>query len=79
VFEHAARVLDAHLKGRSYISGDRLTLADFTVGAWLPLAEPAHYPLAPFGEIKRWYGTLSALPAWQKTLAQAAQPVASAA
>jgi len=79
VFENVARVLDGHLKGRSYVSGYGLTLADFTIGAWLTLAEPAHYPLAPFGEIKRWYASLSALPAWQKTLAQAAQPMASAA
>jgi glutathione S-transferase len=39
----------------------------------------AHYPIEPYGEIKRWYGTLSALPAWQKTLAQTAMPAASAA
>jgi hypothetical protein len=35
-------------------------------------------PIEPYGEIKRWYKTLSALPAWQKTLAQAT-PIATAA
>jgi hypothetical protein len=45
----------------------------------MKLADMAHYPIEPYGEIKRWYATLSALPAWQKTLAQSAMPAASAA
>jgi hypothetical protein len=43
------------------------------------LAERAHYPVEPYGEIKRWYATLRALPAWQKTLGQSALPTATAA
>jgi hypothetical protein len=39
----------------------------------------ARYPVAPYGAIKRWYAGLCALPAWQKTLAQAAMPTATAA
>jgi hypothetical protein len=42
-------------------------------------ADGAHLPVAPYGEIKRWYGTVSALPSWQKTLAQCALPAAAAA
>jgi len=41
-------------------------------------AQVAHYPLEPYGEITRWFAGISALPAWQKTLAQA-RPQASAA
>lgn len=78
-FERAAKVLDGHLKGRKFVTGDTLTVADFCIGAPLTLAERAHFPIAPYAEIKRWYATLSALPAWRKTLAQAAPPVASAA
>jgi glutathione S-transferase len=78
-FESAARVLDTQLKGRTYVTGDALTIADFSLGAWLTLAEMAHYPIAPFGEIKRWYATLAAMPSWQKTLAQAAAPAVPAA
>jgi hypothetical protein len=36
-------------------------------------------PVAPYGEIKRWYGAVSGLPAWQKTVAQCALPAAAAA
>jgi glutathione S-transferase len=78
-FQRAAKVLDDQLKGRRFVAGDALTLADFSIGAAMNLAEMAHYPIQPYGEIKRWFGTLSAIPAWQKTLAQAALPTATAA
>lgn len=78
-FERAAAVLDGQLKDRKFVVGDTLTLADFSIGAVMNLAEMAHYPVAPYGAIKRWYAGLCALPAWQKTLAQTAMPTATAA
>ena len=78
-FHRAAKVLDGQLKGKKFVTGDTLTVADFSLGAPMKLAEIAHYPLEPYREIKRWYATLAALPAWQKTLAQTAMPTASAA
>lgn len=78
-FHRAAKVLDGHLKNKRFVTGDTLTLADFGMGSAMILAEMAHYPIEPYGEIKRWYATLSALPAWQKTRAQSAMPAANAA
>jgi glutathione S-transferase len=78
-FHRVAKVLDGQLAGKTYVTGDSLTLADFSLGAAMNLAESAHYPIEPYGEIKRWFKTLSALPAWQKTLAQTAMPAAAAA
>ena len=78
-FHRAAKVLDGQLAGKTYVTGATLTLADFSLGAAMNLAESAHYPIEPYGEIKRWFRTLSALPAWQKTLAQTAMPAAAAA
>jgi glutathione S-transferase len=66
--------LDGQLKGRKFVTGDTLTLADFSLGAAMILADMGQYPVAPYGEIKRWYANLSALPAWQTTLARAAMP-----
>ena len=60
-----AEVLDAQLKGRKWLLGDQLTIADFCVGAPLVMAEAAQLPLAPYHEIRRWYGQLAALPAWK--------------
>ena len=69
LFHQYAKVLDHHLKGRKYVCGDKLTIADFALAAPLNAAEVAQYPLAPYAEIKRWYAGLAALPCWQKTLA----------
>jgi glutathione S-transferase len=77
-FHRAAKVLDDHLKGRTFVVGDRLTIADFSLGASMNLADMARFPIAPYAEIKRWYASLRALPAWQKTLAQASMPAAAA-
>ena len=78
-FHRVARVLDGRLKGKKFVVGDRPTVADFSLGAPLNLAEMGRIPVEPYREIKRWYGTLRALPAWQKTLAQCALPAAAAA
>src|SRR6266567_2275477 len=79
MFHRAAEVLNGQLKGKRFVTGDALTLADFSLGSVMNFAEMAHYPIEPYGEIKRWYATLRALPAWQKTLGQSALPAATAA
>jgi len=76
-FNQAAAILDGQLKGRKFVTGNTLTVADFSLGAVLNYAEMAHLPLAPYAQIKRWFATLSALPAWRKTLAQTALPAAA--
>jgi glutathione S-transferase len=73
----AAAILDAHLRGRKYVCGDRLTLADFAIGSALVLEEMAQLPLGPYAEIKRWGAQLAALPAWQSVQALRAPPVAA--
>jgi glutathione S-transferase len=79
VFNRVASVLEGQLKGKPFVLGDTLTLADFSLGAALTLAEAAHLPLEPYDAIKRWRGTLAALPAWRQTLAQAQAMMAKAA
>src|SRR5262249_39588641 len=78
-FHRLAKVLDDQLRGKKFVPGDALTLADFSLGAAMNLAEMARFPVAPYAEIRRWHGTLRALPSWQKTLAQCAVPAAAAA
>ena len=78
-FERAAKVLDGQLKGKKFVTGESLTVADFCIGVPLNYAEMARLPIEPYREIKRWYANLRALPAWQKTLARCALPAAAAA
>lgn len=60
-----AAVLSDHLRGRKYILGDTLTVADFAVGITLPYAEKANIPVKEFPEVERWYARLNELPGWR--------------
>ena len=79
MFHRVATVLDGQLKGKKFVLGDELTLVDFSLGAAMNLAQVSHFPIDPYGEIKRWHASLLALPAWQKTLSQSVLPTVAAA
>jgi glutathione S-transferase len=64
-----ASVLNTHLRGREWLVGEKPSLADFALGAWIPSAGPAHFPLDGFVEIARWYRGVEALPGWLSALA----------
>ncbi|MCX7089111.1 MAG: glutathione S-transferase family protein [Methylococcales bacterium] len=66
-FHRFAKVLDAHLAGREWLVGNVVTLADFSVGSWLAVAEHAQLPLAEYTEIQRWYRNVEQLPAWKSS------------
>ncbi len=63
-------MLDAHLGRHSHLVADRLTLADFSAASYLFHAERAGMPIAKFNNIRRWFGEVSALPAWARTAPQ---------
>jgi len=66
-FHRFAQVLENHLKGRDWLVGNSVTLADLSVGSFLDLAEMAQFPMAPYSEIPRWYGNIQQLPAWESS------------
>lgn len=68
-FHRAANALDIQLRGKTYVTGEQLTVADFSIAAPLNYARAAGLPLEPYDEIQRWYKTISSLPAWRKTVA----------
>ncbi len=76
-FHTGARILDAQLKGRRFICGDRISLADFSLSADLSAAKEAKLPLEPYAEIQRWIATMSETQGWRA--ARALQPQAAAA
>jgi glutathione S-transferase len=65
-FRTHAAVLDGHLKGREWLAGDGMTVADFAVAIALPYAKTASMPLADFPEVARWHGQLNRLEAWRE-------------
>lgn len=69
-FVRFAGVLDQSLKGRRWVSGAKLTVADFALGQVMPSARRFALPVDDFPEIVRWYDDLAELPAWQAALGQ---------
>lgn len=67
-FARFAAVLDSALRGKTWLIGERLTIADFSIGQLVPSAEQWGLPIGKFGEIVRWYKGLAALPGWQEAL-----------
>jgi glutathione S-transferase len=65
-FRQFAAVLDEHLRGRKYVLGDTLSIADFALAAALPRADEAKIPVKEFKEIVRWHDRLCELPAWRQ-------------
>jgi glutathione S-transferase len=67
-FARFAAVLNDSLKGRAWLTGDTITIADFSVAGFVPTSERMQLPVANFPEIIRWYAALAALPAWRRAL-----------
>lgn len=65
--ERHYQVLDDHLKGRTHIVGESLTIADISAWGWLDRAsrvrKGAEDPLAPFPNLKRLMAMIDARPA----------------
>ncbi len=66
-FRRYAAVLDERLKGRTYVVGDQLTLADLTLASSLMYAKQAEIPIAEFPNLMAWFSRITELDAWKKT------------
>jgi len=67
-FARFAAVLNGCLAGKSWLVGEHLTIADFSVGGVIPNAQAMDLSFAEYPEISRWYALLSALPGWHSKL-----------
>jgi glutathione S-transferase len=57
-------VLDAHLAGRTYVVGDRLTIADVSLAGYLFWPDEIGIDRSRFGNVERWLGRIAAEPRW---------------
>jgi glutathione S-transferase len=62
-----AKLLDGHLAGRSWVSGDRLTLADLALATPLMMLAPAKLPVKECANLLAWFDRVQQLDAWKKT------------
>jgi len=63
-------VLDQELSRRSWLVGDRFTVADLNVASVLFIAPLAQVDLAPYANVQRWLGACLARPAAQRAVGQ---------
>ena len=70
-----APVLDAHLADKTWVSQDRLTLADFSLAASFALAGPARLPIGDYANLRAWLGRVKELEAWKRTEPPVPPPV----
>jgi hypothetical protein len=61
-------VLNDSLRGKTWVVGERLTIADFSIAGFVPLAECTALHVEKFPEILRWYRGVAALPAGRAAL-----------
>ncbi len=59
-----AEILDEHLKGRTWILGERFSIADIALGPVVEVAQRVRFPLDPYPEIVRWLGALARRKSW---------------
>ncbi|HEY7787475.1 MAG TPA: glutathione S-transferase [Casimicrobiaceae bacterium] len=63
--EAAWKVLDAHLAGRDFVVGERLTIADLSLCGYLFFDDEIGVDWIAYPNIDRWLGTLKATPRWR--------------
>jgi len=71
-FTQYAKLLDAHLVGRDFILGNKLTLADFSVASFSEYFDTAKIPFRKYSNLAAWLERLDAIPAWADTPSLAA-------
>nr|RAV91230.1 glutathione S-transferase family protein [Aerococcus tenax] len=64
MFHRWAKVLDAHLAGRSHVACGRLTIADFQLASMATYWKESEMPLGGYRNIVSWIDRLLQIPAW---------------
>lgn len=62
----ALKVLDAHMKGRDWVVGDRPTIADLSMCAYQFWPQQIGYDHDEYPAVKAWLQRLKALPRWRR-------------
>ena len=62
---NAMKIVDLHLAGRPFITGERPTIADLSMPGYLYYGDELTEPLGDFGNIRRWTDRVKAMPGWK--------------
>lgn len=62
---NALKIVDHHLGDRSFIIGERATIADLSMVGYLFYGDELTVPLADFPNVSAWMGRVKAIPGWK--------------
>lgn len=68
---------DEHLAGRSFLMGDRMTVADAYLFVMLTWAKKQKFDLSRFGNLNRFFERMSERPSVQRALREEGLPIAA--
>lgn len=60
-------VLNKRLEGKTWLVGDKLTVADLTVASSLMYAKQTDVPLGEHPNVQAWFGRITEMEAWTKS------------
>jgi glutathione S-transferase len=63
-FRAIAAILNGELESRKFLTGEHITIADFSVGVWFGYREACELPVSEFGHVERWLGDASKVKGW---------------
>ncbi|HKE11520.1 MAG TPA: glutathione S-transferase family protein [Myxococcota bacterium] len=61
------QMLESSLTARPFLTGETLTIADFSVAGMMTYFRAANFPFQRTPSLARWYARIDALPAWRST------------
>jgi len=61
-FRKYATILDGNLADKRFVTGDTLTLADFSIGVVFGYIQPLQLPVDGLEHLQRWWSALSGTP-----------------
>ncbi|HSS01647.1 MAG TPA: glutathione S-transferase family protein [Kofleriaceae bacterium] len=64
-FHTAAAILESELAQRTWLTGERISYADFRMATLLPFNDVARLPLDGYASVSRWYRQLEDIEAWR--------------
>jgi len=59
--------LDCALNDKSFLVGNKFTIADISLASYLILSDKSIMPIADYVHVNRWLKTLSKMPCWQES------------
>jgi len=62
--QNALAILDRHLQGRRFVTGERATIADLSMCGYLFWPDEIGVDLDKYQQVRRWLDDIKALPGW---------------